>query len=52
MGKYGEGNARIIIPAAIGLWPVALLVFNNKIPGWLQAHLLIGAIPHLPIVST
>jgi hypothetical protein len=35
-GKHVEDNAKMIIPAAIGLWLVALLVFNNKVPGWLQ----------------
>jgi hypothetical protein len=34
--KRGTDNARFIIPAAIGLWLVSILVFSDRVPGWLQ----------------
>jgi len=34
--KRGADNAKFIIPAAIGLWLVGSLVFDDQAPGWLQ----------------
>jgi hypothetical protein len=34
--RRGTDNAKFIIPAAIGLWLVSILVFSDRVPGWVE----------------